>query len=586
MRLGVRLKLFLVSIGLILVSVFVADAYLTRAMERQVTEDVRADLFVRADLVTREAAALAAPKTDLATWDALADTLGKAAEARVTFIASDGAVLGDSEIELGAIGAMDNHGGRPEVARALAGGRGEDARMSTTVRARLLYVAVPVKGGGAAAVARVAKPLNQVEEAVAHTRSAIAYASVLAFGVAVLLASIAAQRLSRALRELTTAAKRMTAGDLDVRTRIESGDEVGDLAHALDQLAQSLSQTLATLRDERDLQVRILEGMQEGVLVLDGDDRVVLINGALRAMLLVRPDARGKLLLEAFRHAPLEDLLDQAHKATGVTQGEIELEGLTPRRLLVHASPLAGEAGGLLAVFVDVTDLRRLESMRRDFVANVSHELRTPVAALLSATETLRAGAVSDPPAANKFLDIVERNARRLQNLIEDLLELSKLDAQKYRPKKEKIDLTQLFALVTGPLRERAERKSVRLVTKVGAKPPPLEADARALEQVLVNLVDNAVKYCPSGAMVTVGAEHHGDGVRLSVADTGPGIEAKHLPRIFERFYRVDAGRSRELGGTGLGLSIVKHLVEAMGGEVGVVSTVGRGSTFTVDLPS
>jgi two-component system phosphate regulon sensor histidine kinase PhoR len=232
-----------------------------------------------------------------------------------------------------------------------------------------------------------------------------------------------------------------------------------------------------------------------------------------------------------------------------------------------------------------VTDLRRLESLRRDFVANVSHELRTPVAALLSAAETLRAGALSDPPAATKFLDIVERNARRLQNLIEDLLELSKLDAQKYKPKKERIDLPSLFALVTGPLRERAERKAVRLMTRVAPKTPPLEADARALEQVLVNLVDNAVKYCPGAATITISAEPGEHGVRLSVADTGPGIEAKHLPRLFERFYRVDAGRSRELGGTGLGLSIVKHLVEAMGGEVGVESTVGRGSTFTVDLP-
>jgi two-component system phosphate regulon sensor histidine kinase PhoR len=585
MRLGIRLKLFLVSIGLIIASVFVADAYLTRAIERQVTEEVRADLFVRAALVAREAERETAARTDFATWDALADALGKAADARVTLISSDGTVLGDSEIDLATLATIENHAARPEVARALAGTRGEDARLSATVGVRLLYVAVPVTGGGAVAIARVAKPLHQVEDAIAHTRSAIAYASLLALGIAAVLSSIAAQRLSRALRELTTLAKRMTAGDLDVRTRIDSGDEVGDLAHALDQLAQSLSQTLATLRDERDLQVRILEGMQEGVLVLDGDDRVVLVNGALRAMLLVGPDARGKLLLEAFRHAALEDLLERAHKASGVTQGEIELEGLTPRRLLVHASPLAGEAGGLLAVFVEVTDLRRLESMRRDFVANVSHELRTPVAALLSATETLRGGALSDPPAAHKFLDIVERNARRLQNLIEDLLELSKLDAQKYKPRKEKIDVAQLFALVTGPLRERAEKKSVRLVTRVLEKTPPLEGDARALEQVLVNLVDNAVKYCPTGATVTLRAEGHGDGVRLSVADTGPGIDAKHLPRLFERFYRVDAGRSRELGGTGLGLSIVKHLVEAMGGEVGVVSTVGRGSTFTVDLP-
>ncbi len=582
LRFGVRLKLFLVTLALIAVSVVVADAYLTRSTAEQVTQTVRDDLFVRAALVAREAAMKGAAKTDLAAWDALADGLGQAAAARVTLIAKDGTVLGDSEVSLADLPAVENHAGRPEVASALGGDRGDTARMSATVQRQMMYVAVPVTGGSAVAVARVATPLGVVDAAVAQARRAILVASALALALAVLLSSLVAERMSRVVRELTAVARRMTAGDLAVRSHVRGTDEVGKLAFALDQLAGSLSTTLAELKGERDLQGRILEGMQEGVLVVDREGRVALVNGALRAMILLGPDAHGRLLLEAIRHAELEDLLARATAAGGTTQGELDLPGLKPRRLLVHATSLAGEAGGLLAVFVDVTDLRRLESLRRDFVANVSHELRTPVTALLSATETLRSGALQTP-AAGRFLDIVDRNAHRLQALIEDLLELSRLDAHQYKLKKEPVDLAALFGIVLGLFRERAEGRGVRLAAKVAPDLTPFEGDPRGLEQVLVNLVDNAVKYCPSGATVSIGAENDGDGgLRIAVTDTGPGIEPKHLPRIFERFYRVDKGRSRDVGGTGLGLSIVKHLTEAMDGEVTVESAPGKGSTFFV----
>ena len=583
-RFGVRLKLFLISLGLIVVSVIAADAYLTRSTAEQVTDGIRADLFVRAALVAREAATKSLGDRDFAGWDALADGLGHAAAARVTLIARDGTVLGDSEVALAELPRVENHASRPEVASALAGDHGETMRLSSTVQRHMMYVAVPVPRDGPVAVARVSTPLGAVDDAVSRARRAILVASGLALVLAVFLSSIVAQRMSRVVRDLTAAARKMTGGDLAVRTHVRGTDEVSELAHALDQLAGSLSATMVELKGERDLQGRILEGMQEGVLVVDETGRVVLVNGALRNMLLLGPDARGRLLLEAIRHAELEELLGRATAAGGTTQGELDLPGLKPRRLLVHATSLVGEAGGLLAVFVDVTDLRRLESLRRDFVANVSHELRTPVTALLSATETLRNGALQTP-AAGRFLDIVDRNAHRLQDLIEDLLELSRLDAHQYKLKKEPVDFTGLFGIVVGLFRERVEAKGVRLATRIAPDLAPFESDPRALEQVLVNLVDNAVKYCPGGTTVTLVAENDPDGgLHLAVEDTGPGIDAKHLPRIFERFYRVDKGRSRDVGGTGLGLSIVKHLAEAMDGEVTVESTTGKGSTFFVRL--
>jgi two-component system phosphate regulon sensor histidine kinase PhoR len=239
----------------------------------------------------------------------------------------------------------------------------------------------------------------------------------------------------------------------------------------------------------------------------------------------------------------------------------------------------------MLFVFVDVTELRRLESLRRDFVANASHELRTPIAAVRSATETLRSGALEDGIAAARFLDIIERNSVRLQSLVEDMLELSKLESNEFKLKREPVELHRVVPLVLALFRERAEKKGVHLSARLARVLPVVEGDPRALEHVLSNLVDNAVKYCPSGARIVVSAEPDGSRVKLVVEDTGPGIAPEHLQRVFERFYRVDAGRSRELGGTGLGLSIVKHMVEAMRGKVSVESGVGRGSTFTVSLP-
>ncbi len=408
-----------------------------------------------------------------------------------------------------------------------------------------------------------------------------------AVGLSAGMAVLSAGWMSRLVRELTTAAQRMTHGDLDVRTGLEGGDDLAELGHALDQLAGSLKGTLRELRSERDLQGRILEGMQEGVLVLDKGGRVVMMNPSLRAMLLLGTDAKSKLLIEVVRHADLHELVDRARAGRTVALGEIDLPGIKPRRLLVHATGFAGEAGGLLAVFVDVTDLRRLESLRRDFVANVSHELRTPVTAVRSAAETLMESALRDPDPAvpARFVDIIVRNAERLQSLIEDLLELSRLESKEFRLKKEQVLLPVVASIVMGLFRERAEKKGVRLKVELPDGLPPLTTDQRALEQVVSNLVDNAVKYCPSGSMVTVSAEKSSGAVKVVVSDTGPGIDPKHVPRLFERFYRVDAGRSREIGGTGLGLSIVKHLVDAMGGEVTVDSAVGKGSSFAVTLP-
>lgn len=583
MRLGVRAKLFLLSLGLIVASVFAGYSYLRGALEASLLESVRADLTVRARLVAREIAD--APATSPESWQELARDLGQRAEGRVTLIRADGTVFGDSDLTFAELRAVENHRDRPEVAAALAGGTGESVRHSTTVRQRMLYLAVPFeRSGERAGVARVALSLSRVDAAVADLRRLALIAALLAIGVAVILSSAAAQLVWRDAHALTEAARRMAGGDLATRTRRSSHDELGELGRALDQLASSLSSTLSELRSERDRVSGILGGMQEGVLLLDRDGRVALVNPALCEMLLLPSDARGKSPLEVIRHAELKALLDECVESDEARSREIELGGLKPRRLLVRAAPLAGEQGGTLAVFVDVTDMRRLETMRRDFVANVSHELRTPVTAIRSAAETLDGALDRDPEAARRFVEIIDRNAERLRELVEDLLDLSRIESQKYQLAFVGLDLGEVAARLLELFRDRADRKRIRLVSAVPSDLPQIYADPKALDHVLTNLIDNAVKYCPDGTTVSVRAAVEGDRVRVVVADDGPGIEPRHLPRLFERFYRVDAGRSRELGGTGLGLSIVKHLVEAMGGTASVESQLGAGTEFAFTL--
>jgi two-component system phosphate regulon sensor histidine kinase PhoR len=583
-KLDIRTKLVLVSLAILAVSIIVLEAYLRPLIEGEIVETIKVELFARLTLIQRDVEPGLRDRSE-AEWDALADELGSRAGARVTFVRWDGKVLGDSELDGARLASVESHLDRPEVRQALSGEPGFATRTSATLGRRLSYAALPLTSGGKVfAVARLATPLERIDNAISRLRRLLLLGGLLAMAVAVLMSTVAAQLMSQALRDITQAARRMSAGDLGARTRIKGDDEVGELGRTLDGLAENLSQTLAALRGERDLFGRMLESMQEGVLVLDRDLRILLVNPALREMLLLGADVAGRLPIETIRNADLQTILDRATTHGARASGEVELSGLMPRRFMVHATPLGGEPRGLVVVFVDVTEIRRLESMRKDFVANVSHELRTPITAVRSAAETARRTMERDPDAALRFIDMIERNARRLQELVEDLLELSRIESKQFRPTIESVDLVAAVGGVLGLFRDAAERKRLRLEGDVPGVAARVRADRRGIEQVLTNLVENAVKYCPEGASISVRVREKDGLLRIAVEDTGPGIEPKHLPRLFERFYRADKGRSRDMGGTGLGLSIVKHLVEAMDGHVGVESTPGRGTTFWFTL--
>lgn len=584
-RIGARGKLFLVSLMLLVVSVAASEIYLVPAVERDLTQRIEEDLQVRLKLVAERASAFAAVQDGSKEWDDLADRLAPRAEARVTFIGRDGIVLGDSEVARQDLAKLENHRARPEVAAALAGRAADNIRFSATIQKRMLYAAIPVPNDSGVA-ARLSLPLAWVDSAKARVRSLVMGGALIALVAALLVSFAAAELMSRRLRGLTATARRMALGDLAARNRLETTDEIGELGRTLDHLAKNLSTSLEELRADRDLLGRILESMHEGVLVMDGEHRLLLANPSLRQMLLLDSDVVGRSTIEVIRNAELQRIVESAMTATESVRGEIEIGGIKPRSLMVHAARLTGEPRALLLVLFDVTEMRRLETIRRDFVANVSHELRTPVASVRSAAETVRIAMENDPKAADQFLDIIERNARRLGELIADLLDLSRLEANELHLTPEPLDLRAAVEKSMAPFAARAAARRSRLEVNIAKDCPSPMADKHGFDRVLSNLIDNALKYCPEGSTVTVSAAGVNDRVRIDVSDDGPGIESRHLPRLFERFYRVDAGRSRETGGTGLGLSIVKHLVEAMKGEVGVESTAGEGATFWFTLPA
>jgi two-component system phosphate regulon sensor histidine kinase PhoR len=585
--LGIRGKLFVASVALILLSMLSADAYLAGAVDAMLTARIREDLRARLEIALALAERADIALDDSARWQDLLQPVGRDAGMRISVIRADGVLVGDSNLDASSLQRAENHLHRPEIEAALSGKATSAERFSETIGERMLYMAAPLERAGARVGAvRLALPLTAVDSTVRRVHHLLLIATFIALAVAVVTSGLMSRWAARKARLLAAAAKRMAEGDLSTRTDPQGSDEFSALGRSLDTLAESLSSTLHELRSERDLLGGILDGMQEGVLLIDASDHVALVNPALREMLLLGNDATGRSLSDLVRDPELAAILDRARNSQEPGVGEIELGGLKPRRLLVRATAMRGEPAGILAVFVDVTELRRLEKLRRDFVANVSHELRTPVTAIRSATETLQDAFVRDPRAVPMFMDIIARNADRMHRLVEDLLDLSRIESREYKLTIEDLDLSHEVQSIIALFRERADKKRVRLIVEVPEIRSNIRADRRALEQILSNLLENAIKYCGENSTIAIRARtEDGNVLKLSVEDSGPGIEAKHLPRLFERFYRIDKGRARDVGGTGLGLSIVKHLAEAMGGKVGVESVVGSGSTFHVTFP-
>jgi two-component system phosphate regulon sensor histidine kinase PhoR len=510
----------------------------------------------------------------------------------VTLIAADGQVLGDSERAGGELALLDNHIERPEVKTALGGKVGRDLRQSATLRAPLLYVAVPVQAGGRViGVLRLALPLAAVTASYATLHQVMLAGGAVALAVTLAIALFVAGRVTRPVVEMQSTARQMSQGNFLVRAPTRSTDEIGMLGRSLNVLAARLREKIEDLEQEQAKVTAILDGMVEGVIAVDGHEHIVLMNERARAIFnLGAVRAERKPFLEVIRNADLHEVFRQSRGGDpgAVVRREVSLATPAGRILQVHGVPLllAGGEKGVVIVLHDITELRRLEQVRTEFVGNVSHELRTPLTAIHGYVETLLGGALEEPEHARKFLEIVHRQTERLGRLINDLTDLSNIELGKASLHLAPTRLDEVVDSVLGVIAPRARAGGVTVRTEVPATLPLVKADHDRLAQILINLVDNAVKYTPDRGVVTVrGSEAPDKSVSVSVEDTGVGIPSADLPRITERFYRVDKARSRELGGTGLGLAIVKHLVLAHGGELHIESEMGRGTTVRFTLP-
>jgi len=517
----------------------------------------------------------------------LAHKLGAGIKARVTLIAADGRVVGDSDVRDDQVLGLENHRNRPEVQQALKSGSGWSMRHSDTLRTTMLYVAVTLPTSDMS-VLRLALPLEYFDTAKQTLHKLLGGAVALLLVISLGLSAIFSNITSKPLREIADAAARIGIGERGVRVPTGKGEEIDYLARVLNEMAARIEDQMHKLTSEQQRLAAILRGMGEGVMVTDTQGAIILVNPAFRKQFGLPGEVEGRPLVEVCRHPDLLHAFEEQRESGDEVLCEITIPA-TNLVLMAHWVPLSGEHGkrGTVAVFHDISDMKRIETMRRDFVANVSHELRTPVAVIKGYAETLLDGALDDTPERGRhFVSIIAGHAERLTNLINDILTLSKLEARDAALTLHPLDLCGTIRKAQMLMEDHARAKGIRLHATCPETMPKVLADQGQLEQVLLNLLDNAIKYTPDGGDISIQTRQENKRVVIEVSDTGIGIPSKDLKRIFERFYRVDEGRSREQGGTGLGLAIVKHIVQLHGGEITVSSEAGKGSTFTVTLPA
>lgn len=573
---------------IILIALVTLTWFFSRTLDDFYREEKRRGLEAQGQLVVNQARD-ALVSGNIGSLESLSLALGKQSGTRLTIILPDGRVVGDSE-EVPV--KMDNHARRPEIRVALEGRSGAATRYSTTLQQEMMYVALPVRSNGQIiGCVRTALPIASVDKALETVLIHVINSGILIALIAALISLWVSRRISRPLVEMKRGAERFAGGELDRRLPVYKGEEMGGLAEAMNQMAAQLNDRLQTVVTQRNEQEAVLASMIEGVLAVDHQEGILRINRAAATLLGTNPElAVGRSLQEVVRKPELQRFITESLQSRTSIEADMTLLYRGEERFLqTHGTPLRGSDGqtiGALIVIHDVTRLRRLENLRRDFVANVSHELRTPITAIKGAVETLLAGANENPEDSQRFLEIANRQSDRLNAIIEDLLSLSRLERD---AESDEVDRTheRLLPILESALQSCSSiAKSRQVDVKLFCSEELVaKVNSTLLEQAVINLVDNAIKYSESRKIVTVESWQEGEHVMIKVQDRGQGISKEHLSRLFERFYRVDAARSRAIGGTGLGLAIVKHIAQAHDGEVTVHSTPGEGSVFTISLP-
>jgi len=583
-----RTKLFLSAALAAAIALTLAGLLFTSAMQSDVNSQTEQKLVAEArlasELLERGGGPLS-PEASLPEFDAEAHRIGALIGARVTFIAADGRVLGDSAETVEGVAAMDNHLARPEVAAARQRGLGVAQRLSETLKIDMFYVAVAVRHPAIAFV-RIALPLSDVRQARRTILGLTLTALALSFLAAGAIAIVVAQRIGARVRVIASVARRYGEGDLTPPQLDYGSDELGIVARAFDLSVHDLGRRIDELARDRARMEAILSGMIEGVIVLDPQGRVQLANNAARQMLALGNLAIGRHYVESIRHPAITDLVAAALGGTPVTSVQLAPPRDPSKTIIARAAaaPAHGSYGAIL-VLHDITDLRRADQIRRDFVANVSHELRTPLTAIRGYVEALSEDETTDEER-RRFLDIIRRHTFRMDRLVKDLLRLARLDAGQETLEIRPCDTRSLIQSVIADVASSIEARYQQVDIAIEPEAQTINGDLPKLHDALRNLVANASTYSPERSTIRVDARQSNDGVAISVVDEGPGIPDEDLSRVFERFYRVDKSRARDPGGTGLGLAIAKHLVELHGGHIWAENRLEAGARFTIEIPS
>lgn len=512
--------------------------------------------------------------------------LGKELEIRITIIDINGIVLGDSEKNPA---LMENHADRPEIKEALQGKTGKSIRYSSTLEIDMLYLAIPIiKNNQTLGIARLSLPLTEVNENISNLHKIIILATAIALVIASIISLIISLTITRPLQEMTKVSQKISKGDFSKKLKINSQDEIGQLADSLNLMSEELENKIRIIGEDKDKMEVVLSSVIEGIAAIDKEGRIILFNHALENMIDCSSDrVLGKFHWEIIRNNQLNELLKETLQKGQALTREITL--FSPQEKIFHASanPLSekNKVWGAVVVLNDITEIKKLEKMRSEFVANVSHELRTPLTSIQGFVETLKEGAINEPEKAQYFLKIIEKQSNRLNNLIGELLQLSKIESQEIAMNLQSINLRDLIDKIISEFKKKIEQKDHKIKINISPQLSLIKADPEQIEVVFRNLLDNAVKYTPDGGEIYISALEKSKNIYIEVADNGIGISAEHLPRIFERFYRANKDRSRKLGGTGLGLAIVKHIVQAHQGTIGVESKPGKGSKFFFTFP-
>jgi two-component system phosphate regulon sensor histidine kinase PhoR len=572
-----------------LLSLLAVTWFTSKAIEGFYLKILASDLENQAKIAEKVIAPYLAP-LDSRRIDELCKGLGREISTRLTVILPSGRVIGDS---IKNPSEMENHSDRPEIRKALTGASMTLTRYSPTLEENMMYAAIPITLNGVIhGVLRTSMPVSFTGGVLRATQIELAVGILIAAVVVALVSLLVSRRISLPLEEIRRGAELFARGDFRYRLRIDEKhyEEIGVLVQAMNNMAIHLEDRIRTVMQQRNELEAVLSAMTEGVLAVDTEERIIGLNqSASRFFEKNFSEMKGKSIQEMIRNPELQRFINRALSAPKAVEGDFVLGGAEERFVQARGTPLYGAEGrriGAVIVLNDVTRLRRLENVRRDFVANVSHEIKTPVTAIKGFVETLRDGAIHNPEQAGRFLEIIEKHVNRLNAIIEDLLRLSRIEEDE---KRGEISLTK------GRLREALANAIQLCSDKATAKNIPIRLiceedilariDPPLIEQAVVNLIDNAINYSEPGHEIRVEGLSTESEIIISVRDQGCGIEKKHLPRLFERFYRIDKARSRKLGGTGLGLAIVKHITQYHGGRVSVESTPGQGSTFRIHLP-